>query len=91
MSQFSRKIDDVGRIALPRDVRRGLRWMGGDEIQITVNPDNTLTLSKSEKNYMNEFTNLYDDFCAERAAAGDPVTPQDNEIYNKMLAIFCNS
>ena len=29
-----KKIDDIGRIAIPRDVRRALRWMGGDEIEI---------------------------------------------------------
>lgn len=30
-------MDDVGRIAIPKDLRRSLRWMGGDEIEIIDN------------------------------------------------------
>lgn len=29
-----KKIDDLGRLSIPRDLRRTLRWMGGDEIEI---------------------------------------------------------
>ena len=25
-----KKIDDLGRIAIPKEIRRALRWMGGD-------------------------------------------------------------
>lgn len=31
-----RKIDDTGRIAIPKDIRRSLRWMGGDEIELKL-------------------------------------------------------
>lgn len=30
----TRIIDDLGRIAIPKDIRRSFRWMGGDEIEI---------------------------------------------------------
>lgn len=30
----TRIIDDIGRIAIPKDIRRSFRWMGGDEIEI---------------------------------------------------------
>lgn len=43
-----KKIDDIGRITIPRDVRRSLRWMDGDEIEIISNSDGTLTLRKHE-------------------------------------------
>lgn len=43
-----KKIDDLGRIAIPKDVRRSLRWMGGDEIEIITNTNNTLLLRKHE-------------------------------------------
>jgi AbrB family looped-hinge helix DNA binding protein len=41
-----KKIDDIGRIAIPKDIRRSLRWMGGDEIEIISNDDGSLTLRK---------------------------------------------
>ncbi len=43
-----KKIDDIGRITIPQDLRRSLRWMGGDEIEITVNPDESLLLRKRQ-------------------------------------------
>ena len=44
-----KKIDDLGRIAIPKDVRRSLRWMGGDEIEITPKEDGSVTLRKAER------------------------------------------
>ena len=41
-----RKIDDVGRISIPRDIRRQLNWYGSDEIEIVVNPDDSITCRK---------------------------------------------
>lgn len=41
-----KKIDDIGRIAIPKDIRRSLRWMGGDEIEVILNEDGSLTLRK---------------------------------------------
>ena len=43
-----KKMDDIGRIAIPKDIRRSLRWMGGDEIEIILNEDNSITLRKHE-------------------------------------------
>ena len=43
-----KKIDDIGRIAIPKDLRRSLRWMGGDEIEIIPNDDGTVLLKKHE-------------------------------------------
>ncbi len=45
-----RKIDDVGRISLPKDLRRSLRWMGGDEIEIIPREDESIILRKLENN-----------------------------------------
>lgn len=30
----TRIIDDIGRVAIPKDIRRSFHWMGGDEIEI---------------------------------------------------------
>ena len=46
MTSVVRKIDDIGRIAIPKDVRRSLRWMGGDEIEVILNDDDTILLRK---------------------------------------------
>lgn len=43
-----KKIDDIGRIAIPKDLRRSLRWMGGDEIEIIPNEDGSILLRKHE-------------------------------------------
>jgi len=43
-----KKIDDIGRIAIPRDVRRALRWMGGDEIEIIPKDNGELVLRKRQ-------------------------------------------
>lgn len=43
-----KKMDDIGRIVIPQDLRRSLRWMGGDEIEIISNDDGSVTLRKHE-------------------------------------------
>lgn len=43
-----KKIDDVGRITIPRDLRRSLRWMDGDEIEIIPKDDGTVVLRRYE-------------------------------------------
>ena len=43
-----KKIDDVGRVAIPKDLRRSLRWMGGDEIEIIPKEDGTILLRRHE-------------------------------------------
>jgi len=45
---FVKKLDDVGRITIPRDLRRSLRWMDGDEIEIIPNSDGTILLKRHE-------------------------------------------
>lgn len=45
-----KKMDDLGRICIPKEMRRSLRWMGGDEIEITPTVDGGINLRKHEKN-----------------------------------------
>ena len=46
MYQITKKIDSLGRISIPVEVRRALYWTDGDEIQITVEPGQILKLQK---------------------------------------------
>lgn len=44
MMVIIKKIDDLGRISIPKDIRRSLRWMGGDEIEVIPKDDGTVLL-----------------------------------------------
>ena len=44
-----KKMDDLGRICIPKELRRSLRWMGGDEIEIIPAEDGSINLRKHEK------------------------------------------
>ena len=58
MAGIVRKIDDLGRVAIPKELRKTMRLFGGDEIEIIGNPDNTITLRKYEPNYVSRLSNL---------------------------------
>lgn len=45
MSKIVKKIDDLGRFAIPREIRRGMRLMGGDQVEI-IQKDDTIILKK---------------------------------------------
>lgn len=53
-----KKMDDIGRIVIPRDMRNSLRWMGGDEIEITLNSDGTVLLRRYEDNTASQLKEL---------------------------------
>ena len=53
-----KKIDDIGRIAIPKDLRRSLRWMGGDEIDIIPKDDGTIVLRKSRHDFSEQLFEL---------------------------------
>lgn len=53
-----KKMDDIGRIVIPRDLRNSLRWMGGDEIEIILNSDNTVLLRRHQDNTAQQLKEL---------------------------------
>ena len=46
-----RRLDELGRIALPAEVREGFSWQMGDKLEIEVTKDGVF-LRKQEKNCM---------------------------------------
>lgn len=46
-----RKLDELGRIALPAEVREGFRWQTGDKLEIVMQEDGIL-LRKQGKTCM---------------------------------------
>lgn len=57
-----KKIDDLGRIAIPKEIRRSLRWMGGDEIEINLNDDRSISLRRHEDDTINILQDLRDNW-----------------------------
>lgn len=57
-----KKIDDLGRIAIPKEIRRSLRWMGGDEIEINLNDDRSINLRRHEDDTINILQDLRDNW-----------------------------
>ena len=55
---FTRKMDDLGRISIPKEVRKALGWNSQDEIEMTFTPDNKIILSKYFQNYTDYLIHL---------------------------------
>lgn len=65
-----KKMDDIGRITIPKDIRNSLRWMGGDEIEIIVKDDDTILLRKCENDTVKRLEELRAEW------SGDPNVEQ---------------
>lgn len=76
-----KKIDDVGRIAIPRDLRRSLRWMGGDEIAIIPKDDGTIILKKNDADVLSALYEL-------RATWSDDVEVSD--AFDNLITLIDN-
>lgn len=53
-----KKIDDLGRIAIPKDVRRALYWAAGDEIEISVEPGQIIKMRKVNSDLSSQIEEL---------------------------------
>lgn len=62
LMKIIKKIDDLGRIAIPKEIRRALRWMGGDEIEINLNDDRSISLRRHEDDTINILQGLRDNW-----------------------------
>lgn len=75
-----RRIDELGRVVIPKEIRRTLRIREGDSLEIFTNRENELILKKySPLSEMSE----YSDSCAEaiHEAAGISVLITDNDAF----------
>lgn len=55
-----RRIDDLGRIVIPKEIRRTLRIRDGESLEIFVDND---TISLKKFSSLNEFTTISEDLC----------------------------
>jgi AbrB family transcriptional regulator (stage V sporulation protein T) len=45
-ASFSRRVDDLGRIAIPKEIRRELAINEGDQLELFITRDNEIVLKK---------------------------------------------
>ena len=57
-----KKIDDIGRIAIPKEIRRSLKIIGGDSYEIIVNQDKSITLKPYNPQFDKQITSIKEDF-----------------------------
>ena len=55
---FTRKMDDLGRISIPKEVRKAMGWNSQDEIEMTFTTDNKIIVSKYFPNYSDYLIHL---------------------------------
>jgi stage V sporulation protein T len=67
-----RRIDDLGRIVIPKEIRRTIRVKEGDPLEIYVDREGSIILKK-----YNEFINYIDDINSIIADVKDSYSPED--------------
>lgn len=61
MSQIVKKIDDLGRISIPKEMRRALHWMVNDKIELNFSPEQgTIVLKKSNPSFSEQMFEIKD-------------------------------
>ncbi|WFD10495.1 stage V sporulation protein T [Tepidibacter hydrothermalis] len=76
-----RRIDDLGRVVIPKEIRRTLRIREGDPLEIFTAKDGEVILKKySPIGEMNEFAQEYSETLAEYTGFGVVITDLDSVI-----------
>ena len=76
-----RRIDDLGRIVVPKEIRRTLRIREGDPLEIFTNHDGEIVLKKySPVGELSEFASCYAQSLAQAAEALVCITDRDYVI-----------
>jgi len=86
---ITRKIDDLGRIAIPKEIRRSLHWMGGDELEICATEDGVFVRRPRSEGVSSKLERVK----AETADSEDLTAEQINHINNALQEIidYCAS
>lgn len=76
-----RRIDDLGRVVIPKEIRRNLRIKEGDPLELFVD-NNSLILQKYVVSYSEELTAIADNF---KNYIGDDFPYEKREKFLKSL------
>lgn len=82
---ITRRVDDLGRIVIPRDIRQTMGIRVGDPLEIFVDEDKNLVCFQKydvEKNYLEELKNISDSIAD---LYGTPETLNNVKIINKAI------
>lgn len=80
MPSIIKKIDDLGRFAIPREIRRSMRLMGGDQVEI-IQRDNTIVIQK----YLPQFSSQLEEI---KNALVEWAQENNTELSNTLLNSF---
>ncbi|MBQ7572962.1 MAG: stage V sporulation protein T [Clostridia bacterium] len=76
-----RRIDDLGRVVIPKELRRTLRIREGDPLEIFVNNDGEVIFKKySPIGELGDFASDYAETLAKASGQGAVITDRDNII-----------
>lgn len=75
-----RKIDELGRIAIPKELRRSLRWMAGDELEILSYSDGVYVRRSRSADLSTRLEDL-----KEETAKLETLTPEQLSHVNETL------
>lgn len=66
-----KKIDDLGRVAIPKDIRKAMGLFSGDEIELLFQEEEKqLIIKPYVSNYAKQITKLKEEIAAARSEAG---------------------
>lgn len=85
-----KKIDDVGRVAIPKDLRRALRWMGGDDIEIIEQGNDTLLLRKHTPDFEKKLRECQESFTEWAQDNGIQEQKQIEQMFDELFAAMAN-
>ena len=60
-----RKIDDLGRIAIPKELRRAMRLVGGDELEILSYDDQIVLRRPQSEDYITQLEGVQERMTAD--------------------------
>ena len=76
-----RRIDDLGRIVIPKEIRRTMRIREGDPLEIFTESNGTVIFKKySPIGELGEFAAQYAESLSKSAGIPACITDKDNEI-----------
>ena len=86
-----RRIDDLGRVVIPKEIRRVLRIREGDPLEIYTNNSGEVILKKySPKNELSHYASEYDETAANILGASVVISDTD-QVMNTTLDQFLHS
>lgn len=79
-----RRIDDLGRVVIPREIRRTLHIKEGDPFEIFLDNKGGVMFRKYESDCVQELYNAFDDLIEYYRVYG---TAEDEELISKINAL----